>query len=56
MITRFAKKQLLVHGIIKAMRLGFNIIPLDPRGTTNSEKHERVMRENGFDKHAASAI
>jgi len=24
-------------------------------GTTNSEEHEKVMREKGFDRHTASA-
>ena len=54
-ITRFAKKQLLIHGVIKALRLGFNVILVNPKGTTNSEDHERVMREKGFDRHTASA-
>jgi hypothetical protein len=54
-ITRFAKKQLLIHGVIKALRLGFNVILVNPKGTTNSEEHEKVMREKGFDRHTASA-
>jgi len=54
-ITRFAKKQLLIHGVIKALRLGFNVILVNPKGTTNSEEHEKVMREKGFDRHIASA-
>jgi hypothetical protein len=54
-ITRFAKKQLLIHGVIKALRLGFNVILVNPKGTTNSEDHEKVMREKGFDRHTASA-
>ncbi len=54
-ITRFAKRQLLTHGVIKALRLGFNVILVNPRGTTNSEEHDRVMREKGFDRHTASA-
>ncbi|QXJ31046.1 hypothetical protein [Saccharolobus shibatae] len=54
-ITRFAKKQMLIHGVIKALRLGFNVILINPRGTTNSEEHERLMRERGFDRHTASA-
>jgi len=36
-ITRFAKKQLLIHGVIKVLRLGFNVIMENPKGTTNSE-------------------
>jgi hypothetical protein len=54
-VSRFAKKQLLVHGVIKALRLGFNVVLVNPKGTTNSEEHEKVMREKGFDRHTASA-
>ncbi len=54
-ISRFAKKQLLIHGVIKSLRLGFNVVLVNPKGTTNSEEHDRVMREKGFDKHTASA-
>jgi len=54
-VSRFAKRQMLIHGIIKALRLGFNVILVNPKGTTNSEEHEKVMREKGFDKHTASA-
>ena len=54
-ITRFAKKQLLIHGVIKGLRLGFNVILVNPKGTTNSEEHEKVMSEKGFDRHTASA-
>ena len=54
-ITRFTKRQLLTHGVIKALRLCFNVVLVNPKGTTNSEDHDRVMREKGFDKHTASA-
>ncbi|MFP3144672.1 MAG: hypothetical protein RXQ93_06640 [Caldisphaera sp.] len=54
-ITRFAKKHLLIHCVIKSLRLGFNVILVNPKGTTNSEEHEKVMREKGFDRHTASA-
>ena len=54
-ITRFAKKQLLIHGVIKSLSLGFNVVLVNPKGTTNSEDHEKVMREKGFDRHTASA-
>ncbi|MGB9729993.1 MAG: hypothetical protein ACP5IZ_04915 [Thermoprotei archaeon] len=54
-VSRFAKKQLLTHGVIKALRLGFNVILVNPKGTTNSEDHDKVMREKGFDRHTASA-
>ena len=46
---------MLIHGVIKALRLGFNVILVNPKGTTNSEEHEKVMREKGFDRHTASA-
>jgi len=45
----------LIHGVIKALRLGFNVILVNPKDTTNSEEHEKVMREKGFDRHTASA-
>jgi len=54
-VSRFAKRQMLIHGVIKALRLGFNVILVNPKGTTNSEEHEKVMREKGFDRHTASA-
>ena len=54
-ISKFAKKQLLTHGVIKALRLGFNVILVNPKGTTNSEEHEKLMEERGFDRHTASA-
>ncbi|MEM0374075.1 MAG: hypothetical protein QXV69_06660 [Sulfolobaceae archaeon] len=54
-ISKFAKKQMLIHGVIKSLRLGFNVVLVNPKGTTNSEKHDRVMRGKGFDRHTASA-
>jgi|GEM_PF-4908614 hypothetical protein len=30
-ITRFAEKQLLIHGVIKALRLGFNVVLVNLR-------------------------
>jgi predicted transposase len=54
-VSKFAKKQMLTHGVIKALRLDFNVILVNPKGTTNSDKHEKVMKEKGFDKHTASA-
>jgi hypothetical protein len=54
-ITRFAKRQMLIHGVIKALKLGFNVMLVNPKGTTNSEGHDRIMREKGFDRHTASA-
>jgi predicted transposase len=54
-VSRFAKRELLVQGVIKSLRFGFNVILVNPKGTTNSDKHEKVMKEKGFDKHTASA-
>ena len=54
-ITRFPKKQLLRHGIIKALKLGFTVILVNPGGTSNSLTHSQVMREKGLDRHMASA-
>ncbi|PVU76767.1 hypothetical protein DDW12_09275, partial [Sulfolobus islandicus] len=33
-VSRFAKRQMLTHGVIKALRLGFNVILVNPKGTT----------------------
>ena len=46
-VSRFAKRQMLIHGVIKALRLCFNVVLVNPKGTTNSEGHDRIMRE-GF--------
>ncbi|AWR94030.1 hypothetical protein [Acidianus brierleyi] len=54
-VSRFAKRQMLAHGVIKSLRLCFNVVLVNPKGTTNSEEHEKVMREKGFDRHTASA-
>ncbi|AEE94642.1 OrfB transposable element-related protein, IS605 [Acidianus hospitalis W1] len=54
-VLRFAKRQMLTHGVIKALRLGFNVVLVNPKGTTNSEYHDKIMREKGFDRHTASA-
>ncbi len=54
-ITRFAKKQLLQHGLLMAMKLGLTPILVNPRGTTHGHKHEEVMKKRGLDKHTASA-
>jgi len=35
--------------------LGFNVVLVNPKGTTNSEEHENVMRGKGFDRHTAPA-
>ena len=32
-VSRFAKRQMLIHGVIKALRLGFNVILVNPKGT-----------------------
>jgi predicted transposase len=54
-VSRFAKRQMLIHGVIKALRLGFNDVLVNPKATTNCEDHDKVMREKGFDRHTASA-
>mgnify|MGYP001773136858 CR=1 FL=1 len=54
-IAHFAKRQLLMHGIIASMRLGLTPVLVDPRGTTRSEEHDKVMKERGLDRHMASA-
>lgn len=54
-ITRFAKKQLLRHGILMAMKYGFEVLLVNPRGTTRSKQHDEVARKYGLDRHTASA-
>jgi hypothetical protein len=54
-VSRFAKRQMLIHGVIKALRLGFDVVLVNPKGTTNSEGHDRIMRDKVFDRHTASA-
>ena len=54
-ITKFPKKQILIHGVIKALKLGFVAVLVNPRGTSNSVTHKQVMKEKGLDKHMASA-
>jgi len=53
--TKFAKRELLIHGILASLRRGFTVLLVNPRGTTNSEEHKEVMRKHGLDKHMASA-
>jgi len=54
-IAKFAKKQILIHGIIKALKLGFTSIIVNPSGTSTSKTHQQIMREKGLDRHMASA-
>ncbi|NON62078.1 hypothetical protein [Acidianus sp. RZ1] len=54
-ISRFAKRDLLSHGVIKSLRMGFNVILVDAKGTTNSFLHKNVMQRFGLDRHMASA-
>ena len=46
---------MLEHGVVKALKQGFTVILINPRGTSNSLTHKQVMREEGLDKHMASA-
>ncbi len=54
-ITRFAKKQLLQNGIVMAMKYGFKVLLINPKGTTHSIEHDKIMKKYGLDKHTASA-
>ncbi len=54
-MTRFAKKQLLQHGLVMALKLGLTPLLVDPKGTTHSRKHKEVMKRRGLDRHMASA-
>jgi len=55
-ITRFAKRELLQYGIVMAMKYGFKVLLVNPKGTTKSEEHDEVMERCGLDRHAASAL
>jgi len=54
-ITLFAKRQLLIHGILMALKLGLQPILGNPKGTTSSKEHDEIMKRKGLDKHTASA-
>ncbi|MEM0341534.1 MAG: hypothetical protein QW387_02190 [Desulfurococcus sp.] len=54
-ISKFAKRQLLLHGILRSLREGLHVVLVDPRGTTNSKEHDEVMKRHGLDRHTASA-
>jgi IS605 OrfB family transposase len=54
-ISKFAKRELLQHGMVMALKRGFEVLLVEPRGTTSSEEHAKVMKELGLDKHVASA-
>lgn len=54
-IARFARKELLQHGLLMALKLGLTPILVDPRGTTHSREHGEVMKKRGLDRHMASA-
>ncbi|MCD6095460.1 MAG: hypothetical protein J7J99_02730 [Thermoprotei archaeon] len=54
-ISRFAKKQLLQHGVLMVLKLGLTPILVDPRGTSSSCKHREIMKTKGLDRHMASA-
>jgi hypothetical protein len=54
-VSRFDNRQLLIHGVIKALRLGFNVVLVNPKGTINFENHDRILRKKVFYRHTASA-
>jgi IS605 OrfB family transposase len=54
-ITRFAKKQLIQHGVVMALKYGFRVLLVDPKGTTSSREHSEVMKRYGLDRHTTSA-
>jgi len=54
-ITRFAKKQLIQHGVVTALKYGFKVLLVDPKGSTNSREHDELMRKYRLDRHTASA-
>jgi IS605 OrfB family transposase len=54
-IARFAKKQLTQYGIVMALKYGFRVLLVDPKGTTSSEEHGELVKRYGLDRHVASA-
>jgi len=54
-INRFAKKQLIQHGVVMALKYGLRALLVDPKGTTNSREHGELMKKYGLDRHTASA-
>jgi len=41
---------MLTHEVIKSLRVGFNVILVNPKGATNSEEHDRVIKEKSFSR------
>ncbi|MCD6196599.1 MAG: hypothetical protein J7J82_07440 [Staphylothermus sp.] len=54
-VTRFAKKEILQHAIISSIKYGFRVLLVDPKGTTHSKEHDKIMKKYGLDRHTASA-
>jgi len=54
-ISKFAKKQIIRHGVLKALKTGFTVTLINPKKTTNSLTHKQIMKEKGLDRHMASA-
>ncbi|MEM3959828.1 MAG: hypothetical protein QW200_05855, partial [Ignisphaera sp.] len=55
-IASFAKRKLIMHGVLKALKLGLTIVLVNPAGTSSSATHRQIMKEKGLDKHTASAF
>jgi|GEM_PF-7025930 len=49
------QRELLRYAISMSLKYGFKVLLVDPRGTTSSVEHDKLMREHGLDGHAASA-
>lgn len=54
-ITKFAKRQLIRYAVTMALKYGFKVLLVDPKGTTNSREHDEIMQRFGLDRHVASA-
>jgi len=54
-IAKFAKRELLRYGVVMAMKYGFKVLLVNPKGTTKSEEHDEAMKRYGLDRHTASA-
>ncbi len=42
-IAKFAKRELLQYGIVMALKYGFKVLLVNPKGVTHSKEHDEIM-------------
>jgi len=52
-ISKFAKREILTHAVIRALRYGFRILFVNPKGS--SKEARKIHKKLGLDIHTASA-